>query len=103
MAKELERPNPDALLTQAKQEESRVGKLKIFLGYAAGVGKTYAMLEAACQRQAEGINVVAALVVTQHPKVTEALLEGVPAIPRRQFEHGGIVLEQLDLHPGMAA
>ncbi|OLC29833.1 MAG: hypothetical protein AUH31_05850 [Armatimonadetes bacterium 13_1_40CM_64_14] len=102
MAKELERPNPDALLTQAKQEESRVGKLKIFLGYAAGVGKTYAMLEAACQRQAEGINVVAALVETHHRKETEALLEGLPAIPRRKFEHRGVVLEELDLDAVLA-
>jgi len=102
MVGERERPNPDALLTQAKQEESRAGKLKIFLGYAAGVGKTYAMLGAARQRQAEGVDVVVALVETHHRKETEALLEGLPVTPRRRFEYRGVVLEELDLDAVLA-
>jgi two-component system sensor histidine kinase KdpD len=102
MAREPERPNPDALLTQAKQEESRAGKLKIFLGYAAGVGKTYAMLEAARQRQAEGVDVLVALVETHHRKETEVLLEGLSVIPRRKLEYRGVVLEELDLDAVLA-
>src|SRR5713101_2029567 len=102
MVGERERPNPDALLTQAKQEESRAGKLKIFLGYAAGGGKTYAMLGAARQRQAEGVDVVVALVETHHRKETEALLEGLPVTPRRRFEYRGVVLEELDLDAVLA-
>jgi len=102
MAREPERPNPDALLTQAKQEESRAGKLKIFLGYAAGVGKTYAMLEAARQRQAEGVDVLVALVETHHRKETEVLLEDLSVIPRRKLEYRGVVLEELDLDAVLA-
>ncbi len=102
MVGEPERPNPDALLTQATQEESRAGKLKIFLGYAAGVGKTYAMLEAARHRQAEGVDLVVALVETHHRNETEALLEGLPVIPRRKFEYRGVVLEELDLDAVLA-
>ncbi|HVH30739.1 MAG TPA: sensor histidine kinase KdpD, partial [bacterium] len=97
IAGEPERPNPDALLTQATQEEARSGKLKVFLGYAAGVGKTYALLEAARQRQADDVDVVVALVETHHRKETEVLLEGLPVIPRRKFEYRGVTLDELDL------
>src|SRR5258708_7824538 len=97
MAREPERPNPDALLTQAKQEESRAGKLKIFLGYAAGVGKTYAMLEAARQRKEEGVDGVVALVETHPEKEPGVLLEARPMTPRRKLEYRGVVLEELDL------
>ena len=64
------------------------GRLKIFLGYAAGVGKTYAMLEAACQRKADGVNVLAALVDTHGLPESEALLRQLPVLPA-QGEPGG--------------
>ena len=74
----MERPDPDALLRRVQAEEERAGRgrLKIFLGYAAGVGKTYAMLEAAHQRKAEGVDVVVGYVETHGRAETEALLAG---------------------------
>jgi two-component system sensor histidine kinase KdpD len=73
------RPDPDALLAQVEAEERQKaqGKLKIFLGYAAGVGKTFSMLEAAHSRKAEGVDVVIAVVETHGRAETEALLEGL--------------------------
>jgi len=94
-----ERPDPDELLARVQDEESRQrrGKLKIFLGPAAGVGKTYAMLEAACMRQAEGADVVAGYVETHGRAETEALLTGFEILPLRNVTYGGIVLREFDL------
>jgi two-component system, OmpR family, sensor histidine kinase KdpD len=74
-----QRPDPDALLArlQAEQRDERRGRLKIFFGACAGVGKTYAMLEAARKRRAEGIDVVAGYVETHGRKETDVLLEGL--------------------------
>ena len=69
------RPEPDALLAQAKREGR--GRLKIFLGAAPGVGKTFAMLEAARRLRADGVDVVAAVVETHGRAETEALLQGL--------------------------
>ncbi len=97
------RPDPDALLAQVEAEERRQGrgKLKIFFGYAAGVGKTYAMLEAA-RRQAEGVDVVAGYVETHGRPETEALLEGLEVMPRRQTEYRGARLPEMDLDAVLA-
>jgi len=86
---EAERPNPDAILARMKREETAAtrGKLKIFFGMSPGVGKTYAMLQAARQKQAEGCEVVVGIVETHGRKETEALLEGMPIIPRTQVEY----------------
>lgn len=99
MAEEYLRPNPDQLLAQMKLEEqqSKRGRLKIFLGYVAGVGKTYAMLEAAHQRQEEGVDVVIACVETHRRKETDTLLLGLESLPLRQVEYRGIVLSEMDL------
>ncbi len=99
MEEEYRRPNPDELLThlQSEEESSKRGKLKIFLGYVAGVGKTYAMLEAAHQRLEEGLDVVVGYVETHGRKETEALLMGIEAIPRRNTEYRGITLSEMDL------
>lgn len=93
------RPDPEALLEAARREEEarRRGKLKIFFGYAAGVGKTYAMLEAAQQRKAEGVDVVVGYVETHGRKETEALLQGLEIIPRRRVPYRGVILEEMDL------
>ena len=83
MSKKQDRPNPDELLERVNEEEKqqRRGKLKIFLGYVAGVGKTFAMLEAAHQRKDEGINVVVGYVETHGRKDTEELLKGLEIFP----------------------
>src|SRR6201993_1177094 len=107
---ETERPDPDALLAQLKREEAKSvrGKLKIFFGMSPGVGKTYAMLQAARQKQAEGCEVVVGIVETHGRKETEALLEGMPIMPRTQIEYRGTKLTEMDLdailtwHPGLA-
>jgi two-component system, OmpR family, sensor histidine kinase KdpD len=89
MPKEPARPDPDRLLAQIKAEEQAQtrGHLKVFLGYAAGVGKTYAMLEAAHQRKAEGLDVVVGYVETHKRVETEALVSGLEVIPRRQITY----------------
>src|SRR6266536_1845330 len=107
---EAERPDPDALLARLKREEtaSARGKLKIFFGMSPGVGKTYAMLLAAREKQAEGCEVVVGIVETHGRKETEALLGGMPIMPRLQVEYRGATLTEMDLdailtwHPGLA-
>jgi two-component system sensor histidine kinase KdpD len=107
---EAERPDPSALLAQLKrgEAESTRGKLKIFFGMSPGVGKTYAMLQAARQKQVQGCEVVVGVVETHGRKETEALLEGMPIMPRTQIEYRGTKLTEMDLdailtwHPGLA-
>ena len=77
------RPSPDALLEAARREEGRVGKLRIFVGAAPGVGKTYEMLQTARARKKDGYDIVVGVVETHGRKETEALLEGLEVIPRR--------------------
>jgi two-component system sensor histidine kinase KdpD len=104
------RPNPDEILARMKREETAAGrgKLKIFFGMSPGVGKTYAMLQAARQKQAEGCEVVIGIIETHGRKETEALLEGMPIMPRSQIEYRGTTLSEMDLdailtwHPGLA-
>ncbi len=86
MAESFKRPDPDELLARLKEEEQQQarGKLKIFLGYVAGVGKTYAMLEAAHQRREEGVDVVVGYIETHERKETEAMVQNLEVIPRRQ-------------------
>jgi two-component system sensor histidine kinase KdpD len=90
------RPDPDELLKNLQAEEPSRGKLKIFLGYAAGVGKTYAMLEAAHQRKEQGIDVVVGYVETHNRIETEELLEDLDVLPRKQVEYHHTVLPELD-------
>ena len=91
-----------------EEAESSRGKLKIFFGMSPGVGKTYAMLLAAREKQAEGCEVVVGIVETHGRKETEALLEGMPIMPRLQIEYRGTKLTEMDLdailtwHPGLA-
>ena len=92
-----QRPSPDALLAKAKKEESRAGRLKIFLGAAPGVGKTYEMLQEARARQKEGKDVVAGVVETHSRKETEALLDGLEVIPRQRLRYKDRALDEMDL------
>lgn len=99
MCPEYQRPDPDKLLAQiqAEEEQASRGKLKIFLGYVAGVGKTYAMLEAAHQRLDEGVDVVVGYAETHSRKETETLLSGLEILPRRQVDYRGTTLSEMDL------
>jgi len=85
------------LLEAARREESRVGKLRIFVGAAPGVGKTYTMLETARARKKDGYDVVVGVVETHGRKETEALLEGLEVVPRKVVEYRGRKLEEMDL------
>ncbi|RWE19081.1 MAG: sensor histidine kinase KdpD, partial [Mesorhizobium sp.] len=89
------RPSPDALLEHAEREGR--GRLRIFLGAAPGVGKTYEMLMAGRARRAEGIDVVVGIVETHGRKETQALVDGYEVIPRRQVEYKGRALEEMDI------
>ena len=90
-----DRPAPDALLDAARR--SGRGKLKIFVGASPGVGKTFAMLEAAQGRQREGVDVVVGLVETHGRAETARLLDGLVELPRRRVEYRGQMLEELDI------
>src|SRR5579871_4480281 len=90
-----QRPSPEALLEAARREESRVGKLRIFVGAAPGVGKTYEMLQQARARKRDGYDVVVGVVETHGRKETEALLEGLEVIPRRKIQYRGQLLDEM--------
>jgi two-component system sensor histidine kinase KdpD len=98
------RPDPDALLAQIRADEARAhrGRLKIFFGASPGVGKTFAMLEAARLRRAEGLEAVVGLVETHGRAETARMLEGMEVIPRRPHEYRGAVLEDFDLDAALA-
>src|SRR5664280_242372 len=99
MSSEPTRPDPDQLLAQiqAEEQQQQRGHLKIFLGYAAGVGKTYAMLEAAHQRKREGVDVVIGYVETHKRAETEALVAGLELIPPCQIIYHNIQLSEMDI------
>src|SRR6202166_2077999 len=96
---EAQRPDPDEILARMKRDEaeSSRGKLKIFFGMSPGVGKTFAMLQAAQQKLAQGTEVVIGIVETHGRKETEALTEGIPIMPRAQLEYRGTTLNEMDL------
>ncbi len=104
MALRTDRPSPEALLEQAAAEERRKkrGKLRVFLGFAAGVGKTYAMLEAAREQMGQGRDVHIAYIECHGRAETEALLTRIPLVPRRQVEYRGVTLEEMDLDAVLA-
>jgi two-component system sensor histidine kinase KdpD len=89
-----QRPSPEALLEAARREESKAGRLKIFVGAAPGVGKTYEMLQTARAKHSEGVDVVTGVVETHGRKETQALLE---VIPRRRLEYRGQWLNEMDV------
>jgi len=93
------RPSPEAMLRLAQAEEvtAELGKLKIFLGYAAGVGKTYAMLEAARQRKKDGRDVVVGYVESHGRAETDFLLEGLEILPRKVIHYLGVALPEMDI------
>src|SRR4051794_13639217 len=92
-----QRPSPEALLEPARREEQRAGRLRIFVGAAPGVGKTYEMLQTARARKKDGYDVVVGLVETHGRRETEALLEGLEVVPRRHIEYKGQTLDEMDI------
>jgi len=99
------RPSPEAMLKLANSEEEASngrGRLKLFLGYAPGVGKTYTMLEAAHQRQRDGRDVVAAYVESHGRSETDALLVGLEVLPKATIEYQGVRLPELDIDAVLA-
>src|ERR1700722_6058976 len=92
-----QRPSPEALLQAARREDSRVGRLKIFVGAAPGVGKTYEMLQSAHARLKAGADVVVGAVETHGRVETEALLRGLEVLPRKRLTYKGQTIEEMDL------
>lgn len=90
-----DRPSPDALLEQARREQR--GKLKIFLGAAPGVGKTYAMLEAAQSARRDGVDLVIGIVETHGRAETERLAYGLEIVPRSRIDYRGRSFDEMDL------
>jgi len=107
---EDQRPDPDALLAAIRAEEAseaaageaRRGRLRVYFGASAGVGKTYAMLSAARRLAEDGVDVLVGLVETHGRKETESLLAGLPVLPRRRFEMRGVALHEFDLDAALA-
>src|SRR5690348_3843654 len=98
------RPDPDRLLAHVQAEEARAkrGRLRIFFGASAGVGKTYAMLEAARNLRASGKDVVVGYVEPHGRVETERLLEGLERIPTVAVHYRGLVRQELDLDAALA-
>src|SRR5580698_7651039 len=94
------RPDPDALLAEAKRQGR--GRLRVYLGMAPGVGKTYEMLTAGKHRQTEGADVVVGVVETHGRKETEALTEGLEVMPRKPIEYRGRQLMEFDIDGALA-
>src|SRR5437763_3012686 len=103
-----QRPSPEALLEAARREDSRAGRLKIFVGAPPGVGKTFEMLQSAHAKVTAGADIVVGLVETHGRAETEALLQGLEVLPRKRIEYKDQVIEEMDLdaliarHPQIA-
>ena len=99
-----DRPDPDALLAQLQQDEvhAKRGRLRIYFGASAGVGKTYAMLSGARKLRDEGRDVVIGIVETHGRSETAALLEGLPHLPLKELEYKGNRLKEFDIDAAIA-
>ncbi len=101
---EPQRPDPDELLARVAEDDRKQtrGRLKVFFGAAPGVGKTFAMLEAACLQKKAGVDVVVGVVETHKRQETEALLDGIEMLRRRTIRHRGVTLAEFDLDGALA-
>src|SRR5882724_11000499 len=103
-----QRPSPDALLEATRRENDQAGRLKIFVGAAPGVGKTYEMLQSAHAKMKAGADVVVGAVETHGRAETEALLKGLEVLPRKRLSYKEQTLQEMDLdaliarHPKIA-
>jgi len=104
MTMSTERPNPDELLQRLNAEEAhaRRGRLKIFFGASAGVGKTYSMLSAARVAQSQGTPLTIGIVETHGRSETDELLSGLPVLPQKEMEYRGRVIREFDLDAALA-
>lgn len=91
------RPSPEALLEAARREDSQTGRLKIFVGAAPGVGKTYEMLQSARAKLKAGVDVVVGVVETHGRAETQALLDGLEVIPRKRLDYKDQTLDEMDI------
>jgi two-component system sensor histidine kinase KdpD len=98
------RPDPDTVLARVRAEEAANarGRLTVFFGAAPGVGKTYAMLDAAHTRRAEGVDVVAGVVESHGRGETQALVDGLEALPQQEVAYRGVALREFDLDAALA-
>ncbi|HEV3263134.1 MAG TPA: universal stress protein [Gemmataceae bacterium] len=95
MSTDEDRPKPERFLTLIRQQQR--GRLKIYLGFAAGVGKTYEMLQEGQRLKRQGVDVVIGIIETHGRAETAALVGDLEQVPRRQIEYRGVVLEEMDL------
>ncbi len=98
----MDEPRADALLARSRRKDAHRGRLKVFLGMAPGVGKTYAMLLAGHGKLAEGVDVVAGVIETHGRVETAALRAGMPRLSPKAVEHRGTALEEFDLDAALA-
>ena len=96
------KPSPEGYIEQIRRARSKRGLLRVYLGYAAGTGKTFAMLSAARGLHSEGRDVIVGLVETHGRKETESLLDGLPSLPRKTVNHRGRQLTEFDLDAALA-
>jgi two-component system sensor histidine kinase KdpD len=96
------RPDPDALLRVAEREQADKGRLKIYFGMAAGVGKTYSMLKEGRQKREEGVDVVIGYLETHQRKETDELAAGIEVVPRMNLEYRGKTLQEMDIDAVLA-
>lgn len=99
---ENQRPNPDELLNAVQKEEGTGAQLRVYLGYAAGVGKSYAMLKNAHELKKQGVDVVVGYLEVHGRAETEALMEGLEALPHKQITVAGATLKEFDLDAALA-
>src|SRR4029434_8657649 len=99
-----DRPDPEALLARVKAEEARQrrGELKVFLGAGAGVGKTYAMLEAVREQKLDGVDAIVGYVETHGRAETDAFLAGHQILPPKTVDYRGTALREFDLDATLA-
>src|SRR5439155_4733902 len=95
LATEPPRPNPEHFLTMIRQQQR--GRLKVYLGFAAGVGKTYEMLQEGHRLKRQGVDVAIGFVETHGRAETAAQIGNLEQIPRRRVEYKGVALEEMDL------
>src|SRR5207253_7008623 len=93
VATDVTRPTPEHFLNLIRQQQR--GRLKVYLGFAAGVGKTYEMLQEGHRLKRRGVDVVVGFVETHGRAETAALVEGLEQVPRRKLEYRGVVLEEM--------
>src|SRR4030043_1899970 len=96
---EENRPDPDEILASLihEEEKSKRGKLKIFFGMCAGVGKTYTMLQTAQAEKLKGNDIIIGYVETHNRKETAKLAEGIEIIPRKVYEYKSTSVQEMDL------